>query len=193
MQNSLYPAAVKINYQSPYSIHTMTLPSVAYNDPVSGQPTGSFQLRGAALPTAAGPAVTAFVNLMKAFFKPGVTFVDYTIFTYDTPTSPATPKFTGALGIAGTSVQTASDKAVQKTSTFRCDDFSLFKLVFLDSPAADFNLFRNSPADPAWTALIDYVTADVTWLASRKGGRPVTFLQSAATLNEKLRRSYKMT
>jgi hypothetical protein len=193
MANSLAPAFVRINYQSAYSIHTMTIPTVPYIPPSLGNTTGDFDLRGAAVDVNAGPTLSTFVNLLKVFFKPTVTFVDYTIFTKDSPTAPATPRYTGALGIAGTSTQTAADKAVQKTTTFRCDDFSIFKLVFLDSPAADFNLFRNSPPDAAWTALINHVTADVSWIASRKGGRPVTFLQSAATLNEKLRRSYKMT
>jgi len=39
----------------------------------------------------------------------------------------------------------------------------------------------------------DYVTADATWIASRGGGRPNTFLQVSITLNEKLRRAYNMT
>lgn len=193
MPNSLAPAFVKINYQSAYSIHTMTVPTVQYNPPSPLLPSGEFVLRGALLPTAAAAAVTDYVNKLKPYFKSTVKFVDFTIFTQAGPTEPPTPRYTGGLNIVGTNASTGQDKAVQKTYTFRADDFSIFKIVMLDCPTVSFDIFRNSPEDPALTALINYVTAPETFIQSQKGGRPVTFLQVATTLNEKLRRAYRMT
>jgi len=42
-------------------------------------------------------------------------------------------------------------------------------------------------------AINNFVTGANSWLLSRGGARPATFLQLSSTLNEKLRRTYGMT
>lgn len=111
-----------------------------------------------------------------------------------TPSDTPVPVATVPLGVDGTSVVVSWTKAVQNTFTFRADDFTIFKVVLLD--AVSYNLFDRNVSPTArdeWSDLIDYVTADVTWIAARGGGRPDVFLQNSLTLNEKLRRSYNMT
>lgn len=193
-QNSLSPAFVRINYASPWGSHVMTVPSVPL---ITGAyaPTGyAFQLRGAALPVAVDDAVTDFVNVLKPLFYNGVNFSDAVVYSQPTPSDIPQPVASFPLDITGTATFGLIRKAVQMTFTWRADDFTLFKLVLLDgemntSDKATYPGYYGA----AGTALDDYVTSDTTWLASRGGGRPTTFLQVSVTLNEKLRRSYNLT
>lgn len=193
-ENSLSPAFVKIDYSSAAGAHVMTLPSVPV---IAGAyaPTGyAFQLRGLAVPVAVDTAVIAFVNKLKPFFPTTVNFIDAVVYSQPTPTDIPTPVASFAINIPGTAAAPGWWKAVQQTYTIRADDFTLFKLVLLD--VGSFGTFDKMTVIPPATderSLVDYVTADVTWLASRGGGRPATFLQRSATLNEKLRRAYNMT
>jgi hypothetical protein len=190
--NSLSPAFVKINYNSAFGAHVMTVPAVPVESGVFA-PTGwGFTLRGAALPVPVDDAVTDFVNAIKTLFPSDVTFVDATVYQQPTPSDIPTPVASFALGISGDSGDVGWSKAVQRTITFRADDFTLFKLVALDSDSA--NVFDKISVVPggAYGTMVDYITADETWIASRGGGRPNVFLQEASTLNEKLRRSYHM-
>lgn len=191
--NSLYPAFVRINYTSAYGVHTMTVPSVPAVVDIT-KPTGwAFNLRGAAAPVDVELAVNDFVNLLRPFYKAAVKFTDFTVFTMDTPTSPPLPRFSATLSQTGSSVAPGWDKATQLTMTWRTDEFGMFKLVMLDyNTGNDFSKLVDLSLAPNLEALSDYVTANVSWLAGRDGGRPNTFLQAASTLNEKLRRSYKL-
>jgi hypothetical protein len=192
--NSLSPAFVKINYTSAYGAHVMTLPSVPLETGVYA-PTGyAFDLRGAALPVEVSDAVIEFIDVIKPYFPSTTTFVDAIVYSQPLPGDVPTPVASFAIGIVGTGASPGWDKATQLTMTFRADDFTLFKLVFLDfQSGGSFAKTTNPAANPGLETLVDYVTADVTWLASRGGGRPATFLQESRTLNEKLRRSYNLT
>lgn len=191
--NSLFPAFVRINYLSSYGVHTMTVPAVdvVLNSPV---PSGfAFNLRGAAVDVDVVDAVSDFVDICKPFFRNHVKFVDFTVFTMENPTAQPLPRISRSLTQVGTNVVAGWDKATQMTLTWRTDEFGLFKIVFLDvATGGDFGKVVDLTTAPNMDALSDYVTADVTWVAGRDGGRPVTFLQASTTLNEKLRRSYKL-
>ncbi len=191
--NSLSPAFVKINYSTPYGVHVMTVPSVPIQDPSVGETDYRFTLRGAALPVPVQGAVEDYCDQLAKFMGTDCTFNDYIAYRQPDPDDVPTPVESGLLNISGVLGTPGWDKAVQETFTFRADDFTLFKIVLLD--AASGNNFNKVTAVGSGTdleELIDYVTADVTWLASRGGGRPDVFLQLALTLNEKLRRAYNM-
>lgn len=194
MQNSLSPAFVRINYVTVYGPHVMTIPSVAINPDVAQAPSGyEFVLRGLALPVEVDEAVNDFVAILLNFYPPSATFVDYTLFSQPTPEDLPVPVWSGTLGLSGNGFVTSIwDKATESTWSFRADDFTLMKLCLLDSRIGSFDKQVVIAGGSAEADLRDYVTADVTWLASRGGGRPANFLQISKTLNEKLRRSYKM-
>jgi hypothetical protein len=113
-----------------------------------------------------------------------------------TPTSP--PKFeqtyrfsTPIVGAASTPGWT---RAVELTHTFRTEDGGVSKLVLLD--CGSFNLW-NKQVDPTGSADLLAVIAEWTnpancW-AGRDTTRPAAFVQLTKTLNEKLRRAYRMT
>lgn len=192
MANSIAPAFVKIDYTSRFGPHSMSLPCVPILTGPAGGAGDQFQLRGAALPVEVDGAVKDFVAILKPFFPSTTTFINYTCYQLDDPEGPARPVISAPLNIVGTDTSSGWDKATQRTWTFRTDEFGTFKLVFLDVRVADFDKVSTFVEGTVTGNLIDYVTADVTWLAGRDGGRPNTFLQLAMTLNEKLRRSYRM-
>lgn len=189
----LGPAFIRIDYSSLWGAHTMTIPSV----PVTGatDPAPFFTLRGLEAPVNVNTAVADFVNILKGLFLASTTFKNATLFTKAGVGDPAVPTHIIPLNIAGTNGGTTlMNEATQATYTFRAEDFNLFKLVLLDTPIiADVRPVVTWGAGSPQQNLIDYVVADASWIASRSGAAPKVFLKTAFTLNEKLRRSYKMT
>jgi hypothetical protein len=172
----------------------MTLPTVPVESGVYAPTNYAFTLRGSALPVAVDDAVTDFINVIKPYYDAQVTFQDAIVYSQPAPTDVPLPVASFTLGIVGTNGTPGWDKATQATLTFRADDFTIFKLVLLDSASSNvWDKVTNRLATTALEDLTDYIMADVTFLASRGGGRPATFLQMSTTLNEKLRRSYNMT
>jgi hypothetical protein len=66
--------------------------------------------------------------------------------------------------------------------------------VFLDVPVA-VGFAKTYPADlvTAGTNFVNFVTSDTHMFAGRDNSRVNTFLSATATLNEKLRRAYRLT
>lgn len=193
--NSLSPAFVRINYQSAFGPHTMTIPSVPVDDGLlvdADSGNWAFVLRGAELPVGVDGAINDFVNLIKVNFPTGVTFIDYVVYQQPAPEDAPYPVWSNTLAIVGTGGAGIWSKATQETWTFRADDFTTYKLVLLDYSAGSFDKITAISGIPSLEAIRAYIVAPETWIASRGGGRPNTFLQIAQTLNEKLRRAYRM-
>lgn len=194
-QNSLAPAFIQIQYTSLFGLHTMTIPSVPFIQvPATGQ--WRFDLRGGAVDeTPLSTGIDDFLNVVREYFDNTTVFANYTAFTQTDAAAQPIPVETGTLGKVGVFESGAGGwtKAVQTTLTWRTDTFGLYKLVMLDSVTGN-NFDRKSglPVGSRRKIVSDYITSQFTWLAGRDGGRPVTFLQEAVTLNEKLRKSYRM-
>lgn len=195
MANSLSPAFVKINYSSAYGAHVMTVPSVALNPDNATPGNWDFDLRGAALDVRAADAVNDFVNLLIPFFPTSVNFIDAQLYRQPTPSSFAEPVQGILLNKTGTASETGiiARKATQATWTYRATDNTIFKTVMLDCAIYTWEKRTSLTGDALSIALRNYTIADVTWIASRGGGRPNIWLQTSHTLNEKLRRAYNMT
>lgn len=171
----------------------MTIPAVPLVTGTAAVINPEFQLRVPALPTDAATAVHDFIDLLVPLASPGTTFNDFTIFAQDGVGGIAVPIKTVSVGATGTNASSAHKKAWQQTFSFRATDFTTYKLVLLDFPV-DLGEDRrvNLSGSAIHMAVLNYIRAGITWFASRGGGRPDVFLQYAATLNEKLRRSYRM-
>jgi hypothetical protein len=192
MQNSLSPAFVKIDYTSVYAPHVMTVPSVPLI-PAVGDAPPYFDLRGAEIDVNADTAIRDYVAVLADLALGTMVFNSYTIFSQPEVGDTPVPVWSAPLNVVGTNPSAAAPvKACQQTYSFRATDFTIFKVVLLDFPPMSGFDRTTAPASVLQTNLIDYVTADETWIASRGGGRPNVFLQLATTLNEKLRRSYRM-
>jgi len=189
MPSSLGPSFVEINYHSADGFHTMTLPTLEYDQ-------GGDQFETWAAGTVdAVTMVEAFVDTLLPFFPTTVVFDNYTIYDLPTDPGPALPRKSAILtGKAGAVGAPGWTKAVQFTVTIRTTLFGILKIVLLDIDSG--NSFArqaavNTPSD--FTDMMAELTSDANGWSGRDNGQPDVFLQCSRTLNEKLRKSYRMT
>lgn len=191
-ESSPGPFFVQINYSSEFAPHSMEIPTLNASVAILDSSSWNFLVPGGDT-LDVDTSVKGLVNLLKTQFPASVHFDNYVLFSQPDPDLPATPVFSGELGIAGTFVTPGWYKAVQFTMTFRTNEFGIFKLVLLDVGSANnFNKETSLVSGEGFDLIRDYITATDSWILGRDGGKPQTFLQLAKTLNEKLRRSYRM-
>lgn len=193
MPNSPAPTQILVNYHSEFAPHKMLLNALEWSPTPDVNGAGSLATWDAAT-VDTDDAVSGLVTLMLPFFGTSVSFDNYVVFTYPTPEADPEPMAGGTLALDGTGATPSWYKAVQKTLTFRTNLFGLARLVFLDVLSGnDFN--RNTVVTPAspLEALVNAFTSDTAPWSGRDNGRPNTYLGVSQTLNEKLRRAYRMT
>jgi len=124
MPSSLGPSFVEINYHSADGFHTMTLPTLEYDQ-------GGDQFETWAAGTVdAVTMVEAFVDTLLPFFPTTVVFDNYTIYDLPTDPGPALPRKSAILtGKAGAVGAPGWTKAVQFTVTIRTTLFGILKIV----------------------------------------------------------------
>jgi len=95
-------------------------------------------------------------------------------------------------GMEGTAAVPGWTKAVQLTMTVRSTLFGIAKYVFLDAASGDnYNPIRTP--DSSMTNMLTVLNDVTNGWAARDNGRPENFLGLTKTLNEKLRKAYRMT
>jgi hypothetical protein len=191
MANGLFPSFVKLFYHSAYAPHVQTIPTKQWYPGIAG--LGFFN-NWFELPVDASDMIDAFVAKEKVVMPPGTTFDYWEIWNYPDPDSLPQPVQTGTLGVVGTSAGTGWSKAVEQTFLMRTTGFGLAKLVLLDVPTDNF--FGKVAAADFTTPYNDLVNIfmDENWAWSgRDNNRASIVKQATITLNEKLRRSYKLT
>lgn len=191
MANSLYPASIKIDYQSAYGLHSMSIPTAKLAFDAGDY---KFMKEDLTFIGVMGTLITAWVNAIKVFYPATTTFISWQGFTYATPTATADPLTSGTLNIAGTNALTGGGyqiKATQAVYTWRTDEFGLFKINLLDCAIADFTK-QVSASHGNVSPLHAIVAGSNTWMRGRDGGLPQTFLQVSYGLNKKLRKAYRM-
>lgn len=188
MAYDIAPSFVRFEYTSSAGIHTMFIPTRAW-EPGTG--AGTF-LNWTNTQTDAQTMISNMANALKALMHGTSTITRATIFTKAVG-QPPEPRASVTLNAAGTETSTSWRLAVQATMTIRDESFKLFKIVLLDIPAGDnFNKATTFVGLPAWESVFNEVTdANMAW-SSRFGARPATLVSITKTLNEKLRRAYRL-
>lgn len=188
--NSLAPAFVEIAYHSAFGSHVQTIPTLAW-DPV-GATYGFFDTHNGNT-VDAETMIDAIVTLEAEFFPTTVIFDSWTVFTKADALAPSNPRVQKNVNVAGTVAAPGWFKAAQATWTMKTDLFGEFKIVNLDVATLNaWDKITSATASADQIALIAALRdADMGW-AGRDGGRPEFFQQIAFTLNEKLRREYRM-
>lgn len=184
MPASPAPAFVRINYHSPYGPHTMQVPTLAWS-------AGLFST------WASGTIdddimIGALVTTLLPFYPDDVTFDNWIVFSQPTPDDDPLPVDSGTFtGQDGTAVSPGWSKAVQLTMSVRSTNFGISKFVFLDAASGN-NFDPIRTADSAMIALMTVITDTTNGWSAQDNGRPDTFIGLTKTLNEKLRRAYRM-
>jgi hypothetical protein len=137
--------------------------------------------------------ITFYVEALLPFFGANTTFDNYIVYNVptvdDDPQPVSSGAFTGETGTAGSPGWT---KAVQGTFSIRTTNFGVFKITMLDSASGD-NFDPSSALGGAALDLFNLVSDTLNGFSGRDNGRPNVFIKFTQTLNEKLRRSYRMT
>lgn len=193
MPESIAPAFVKIEYLSAYAPHAMLIPTREWSPPAGGFAYGSFPRWSDDTARDADDMIGDLLEDLELFFSPTTTFYNWTIFTQDSPSDDPVPRVSKSVTEVGTDASDTWEKAVQSTINFRTAGFKASKIVLLDAPGLD-NFDRVvDPADSvALTALVPEFTSVLNAWSGRDGTRPATFISLTRTLNEALRRRYRM-
>jgi len=189
----LGPWFVRIDYASAFGPHSMTIPTLDWNDISSTGGHGTFDTHDSSSIDAV-EMVEALVDVLVPFFPDTVTFTDWRVFNKVDPEAPSIP-VDGALLTAkeGTKASPGWSKATQLTFSWRTEGFHPSKLTLLDyGSAGDFAKILDLTATVVANLDAEY-TADSNGWAGRDGLRPNQFVSGTCTLNEKLRRAYRLT
>lgn len=195
MPNSLFPAFIELEYSTPWGEHVMTIPIRAVPT-FELDPADTFVEAWDDSNALIATKITNLCNQFANFYTAESQFNLYSIWTMADETAIPVFKETYRFptAIEGVSASTTWRKAVQNTFTFRTEDGGISKVVLLDS--LSFNLW-DKQTDPTGSAdvqaVIDAWTDVESFFAGRDTARPAAFLQLTKTLNEKLRKAYRMT
>jgi len=191
MANSLYPGFIVINEHSEFGSHKRTIPTRAW--------TGTTGTSGNYVPWGGGivsdtDMVAALVDKLKAIAVTTYNFDDFTVYTMDSPTATPQPRFAAAIGEVGALTAADAVPASQGTMSFRTSAFGKFKLVLLDAiPSGDFLPQQPGAFTAGQTALAAEISSDAAAWQGRDGSQITTLLHLTWTLNEKLRKAYRLT
>lgn len=188
---SLFPAFVRIVYQSSKGVHTMTRPTRAW----TGTPwasSGTYTAWDESTETASA-MITDLITAMLPLFTDDVQFTSYTIYTVADAESAPIPVWAANLtGYIGTSISTAQHLAYAKTYTYLTADSHIAKLVLLDVPTG--GVVSKSTIKPSGAEgdLIDMIMdVQYAW-AGRDDAQPVAFRSVSNDVNDALQKKYNL-
>lgn len=191
MANSLSPAFFRLFYHTAWGQHVQTVPTLAW-DPTAGTNGVGGYINWAGVEIDAQDMIFALVEELNEFQPSSAVYDSAIIYTQASATADALPRAALTINEAGTGA--GSDvPACQTTMTMRTDLFGIFKLVWFDAtPTADFLPQRTLPASGQPLDLFNVLRSDDWAFAGRDGGQPTQFIQVSYTLNEALRRQYRL-
>jgi hypothetical protein len=173
----------------------MIIPTLAWSPTSITGSMGSY-VGWNSTPIDAEAMINDLVDALAPFHLASTVFDLATVFTIANELAPiAIPKTSAPLTQIGTSSSTSVNKAVQNVFTFRTEEAHILKIYLLDSPVIDTNFNRISRG--SWNAnsiaLETVIKADANAWAGRDGAQVSSGIAILATLNEKLRKEYRMT
>lgn len=189
--HTLYPGFIRLFYHTAFGNHTMTLPTRAPN-PVGGTNGFGGYENWDSDPIDAKDMIDALVAELVDFHPATANFDNAIIYQVLVSGGEPNPLFSVPIDEPGTAV-TADVPASQTTMTMRTTDFNISKLTWFDAtPSTDFLPLRSLPVSGQPLDLFNVWTSrDWAW-AGRDGFRADSFIQVSYTLNEALRRSYRL-
>lgn len=191
--NSLYPAFFRLFYRVLNLPHVQTIPTGFWSPPSEGHPNGTFT-SWASAQIDADDMIQGFAAIQQDFFNEDATLDQYIIYTLPAPNSPPQPRSGNDISLTGTNTDDGWFLAVQQTNVWRDAEFKVLKIVMLEVPTT--NDFGKTTVLPGSGPLFDldaYITDENQSFSSRNGERPLTYLSTTETLNEKLRAERRLT
>jgi len=186
MPNSLNPAAFKLNYHSNAGPHTAEVPTLNWNVGNTFDTWNSGTVDDETM-------ITDYVTALLPFFGSDVEFTDAIIYLIPSPGADPQPvQSYGFTGLVGSASSPGWTTAVQATYSVRTHLFGLYKIVMLDMASGN-SFAPSSVLGGAALDLFNIISDKDRGFSGRDNGRPNVFIKFTKTLNEKLRRAYRLT
>lgn len=195
MANDPGPTVIDIQYSTRYGFHMMRLHTRAWTPPSSGHDLGEVPRWSDDTPIDVKTMVTDLVTEFLPFFPDTTSFNFATVATNAVPNTPLVPQATQTLtGLVGTSLDLTWSKAVQQTMVARTIGHGVAKIVLLDCESfSSFDAVRDfSTAPDLVSIMLEFFDITNAW-SGNDNTRPNVAIGSFKTLNEKLRKAYRMT
>jgi hypothetical protein len=187
----LAPGFIRVAYHSAFGLHVMTIP-VNTPNPDTGTPADSTIDNWSSGEVNWRTMTDDLIALIKAIYSTNSEFDSAQLFTKSVGAAPI-PVDSYTLAVAGTETTPGWEKATQQTLSARDAGFNEAKLVFLDFASGnDFGKYTDATA-VGLNLIFDEWSDPTNGWGSRKNARPATFIAATRTLNEKLRRAYRLT
>ncbi len=192
MPFSPFPSAVKLQYHSEFAPHTQLIPTLQWTAFPDVGGAGAFVSHNGGS-VDADAMINALATVLAAFLPDTASFDSYIIYNHNVGTDALEPIRSKPMVKVGTETTPGWDQATQVTVNWRTSGFNIFKLVMLD--IATNNFFGKTSALPT-TGIIAGLDAIVTdpdnaW-AGRDNAIPQSFISQTLTLNEALRKRYRL-
>jgi len=189
----LDPAYVKLYYTSEYAPHEHVIPTLNWV-PTSITGTMGSYVAWNTVPIDAEDMIDNLVDKLKVFQDPSTSYTLAEIYTKATPTAPSILQAAKTLAVVGTSAAGGVRKAVQGTFNMKTTAGHAFKMVFLDYPHGTGQFDKQTPISfsAGAIALINEIASTGNAWAGRDKQRVNTALSVTNTLNEALRKQYRM-
>lgn len=191
-ENSLYPAFIKIYYESALMPHTMTFQVQASptGDPITQRP---FLIKANGGAADAGVLVAEFVNAIKVAAPATVTFQYWELWEIATDGGDPVFRFTDDLNVVGTSAVPIVP-ANQIVWSYRTQDGGKGS-IYLMATGAGANAKYRGPAfgSATFKTLVDYLVSDACIVKGRDDSRPVVVVKVLTKTNDALRRKLRLT
>jgi hypothetical protein len=181
------PSGVQVFYHSAYGVHVQTIPTLPYDAAADTFDTWAGSIVDS--DTMINDLVATFLPLYPA----SVVFDAYRIYTQANEDSlPFLEKIANFTDIVGTESSPGWSKATQGTISALGEDGSKCRLVLLDfGTNNDFDALFTLTGGILPAIMAEWGNDAKGW-SSRGDSKPTTFLEFSKTLNEKLRREYRM-
>lgn len=189
------PTVVRIQYSTAFGFHIMSLHMREWTPATSGHDLGEVRKWSDDSLIDVETMVTDLVTLFLPFYPATASFDLASIYTNSAAGDPLLPGASKVLtGLVGTTATPGWDKAVQQTISVRSLSNNIAKIVMLD--CGSFNSFapvRVTGAAPDIDAIVAEFKSDDNGWSAADNTQPATFIGSFKTLNEALRKAYRMT
>jgi len=187
------PGFVKFEYHSAAGPHVALIPTRQWYEPTEDYPQGFFRDWDSDASRDALLMITDMADAIANFLSETSMIDRYTIYTKEPAPADPIPRITGVLATPGVDDTGTWESAVQLTMSYRSEDFHRAKLVILDAVSGGvFAKVQSVVTDDKYDTLNGEFMAENEAWSARDGTRPTSWIGATWTLNEKLRRAYRL-
>ncbi len=190
--HSLFPAFVRIYYESQFAPHTMTIPTREWIDPSNPADEGSYE-NWDTTTQEADTMINSLVDLLEPLAPDDVVWTRAEIYTLADEDADPVLKRIIPLTQVGSNAAVAQAEATQHTYTIYDTAGEIFKFVYFDFQVSAWDKISSlAGLSAAQISLVGELTSDANAWSSRAGNQPIAFSQLARKLNDHLRKKYNM-